>query len=359
MPKLIVHNLKTQEEQDFDLPQDNILIGRTNTCDLELPNKAISRRHAEITREKQDYFVTDLGSGNGTYLNNKKLHPQEKNLLRSGDSLRIEDYEIRFLLTEEGIGPTFEEDTDTDILEIKLIKKMMRALDSEEVPSLEILNGSIAGKRTFLNPDKKEFFIGRGEDCDLTVPENVLSRNHVKLEHKWGGVVITDLNSKNGTFVNNEPVQEKLLRDGDRIMLGTIKLLYRNPKEVNVQIAHQELTRKKKEAALQEAEALARKQKEEEERKQQEAAEEQARKEAEAKEVEETLEKESEEKPPEAAASPEEAQAPAAPESPVPATTPPVTSPQKPGFSSLEKIFIGLGILVGLGAIVGILMLLF
>lgn len=368
MPRLIIHNIKTQEEQDYDLPQDNILIGRTNTCDIELPIKSISRRHAEITRENQDYFLSDLASGNGTFLNNKKLNPHEKNLLRSGDTIRIEDYELRFILRDEGAA-AIEEDTDTDILEIKLIKKMMRALDSEDIPSLEVLNGTLAGQRVFLSEEHPEFIIGRGDECHLTIPENVLSRSHVKLERKWGGVVVTDLGSKNGTFVNNEPVQEKLLHDGDRIMLGTIKLLYRNPKEIRAQIAHQELTRKKKEAALAQAEALAKKQLEEEERRKQEEEEERARKEAEAKEVEAALEKqkeeeaqaaqseaeaENEEPAPEAAPTPQPTQ-PQAPESP---QMPPATA-QASKFSTIEKVFIGLGILVGILAVIGIIMLLF
>lgn len=348
MPKLIIHNRKTNEEQEYDLPQDNILLGRTNTCDIELPLKSISRRHAEITRENQDFFISDLKSGNGTFLNNKRLSPEEKHLLRSGDNIRIEDYEIRFLLTDEGMGPAFEEDTDTDILEIKLIKKMMRALDSEDIPSLEVLNGSLAGKRVFLAEDQPEFIIGRGEEAHLTIPENVLSRSHVKLERKWGGVVVTDLGSKNGTFVNNEPVQEKLLHDGDRIMLGTIKFLYRNPKEIRAQIAHQELTRKKKEAALAEAEALAKRQKEEDEIRKRQEEEERKRQEEEAKKVEEALAQESE--------SPQEPEKPETPLSQTPAS--PVSS-EKPKFSQIEKIFIGVGILVGIIAVVGILLLLF
>jgi pSer/pThr/pTyr-binding forkhead associated (FHA) protein len=344
MPRLLVLNLKSKQEQVFDFRQDSIVMGRVNTCDIELPLQSISRRHAEITQQDQDFFVADLGSGNGTFLNNKKLNAREKSLIQSGDLIRIEDFEIRFLLTDEvdeKLGPG--EDSDTDMIELKLIKKMMKALESENVASLEVLNGSAAGKRIYFKEDKKDFFIGRGEDCDLPIAENVLSRHHAKLEQKWGGMVVTDLGSRNRTFVNNEPVQEKLLRDGDRIMLGTIKLLYRNPKEVNVELAHQELRRKKKEAALQQADLLAKKQKVEDEDRQQREAEENARQEAERQEVQQALEK--------------KADAPAAPaEPPGPA---PAALAQQPKFSLMEKIFIALGILVGIGAIGGILVLLF
>jgi pSer/pThr/pTyr-binding forkhead associated (FHA) protein len=348
MPKFIIQNLKTKEEQEYELNQDSILFGRTNTSDIELPIKSVSRRHAEITREEQDYFITDLGSGNGTYLNNKRLPAEEKSLLKSGDAIRIEDYQILFLIGAGDGERALEVDTDTDVLEIKLIKKMMRALDSEDTPSMEVLNGVAAGKRVPIPDDKTEFTIGRGDDCDLSIHENILSRIHVKLEKKWGGIVIVDQRSKNGTFVNNEAVQEKLLRDGDRIMLGTIKLLYRNPKEVDLEIQHQELSRKKRAAAVQEAEVLAKKQLEEEIKVQEKADQERAQKEAEAKAVEEALEKEAQTKGGEAQETPaskrmsfEEAAA----------------AVGKEKFSNLEKVFIVLGILVGLVAIGGLVML--
>jgi pSer/pThr/pTyr-binding forkhead associated (FHA) protein len=343
MPKLLIQNLKTHEEQEYSLSQDTIVFGRTNTCDIELPQKAISRKHAEITREAEDYFLTDLNSGNGTFLNNNKIHPREKNLLRSGDLIRIEDYEIRFLLTDDAAELPAEEDTDSDIIEIKLIKKMLNALDTEENPTLEVLTGVAAGKKIKLSDQKEMCIIGRDENADLSIDENVISREHAKLEKKWGGIVITDLDSKNGTFVNNERVKEKLLRDGDKVMLGTVKLLYRNPLDVNIDKISQEISKKKREAAMREAEALAEKQRKEEKIAEDAAAQEQAKQEAEAKAVEQALTKEEASLPspiPQAAPSPAEA------------------TETKGKFSTMEKIMIALGIVVGAVAIIGLIVLL-
>lgn len=363
MPKLIVQNLKTQEEQEYTLPKDSIVFGRTNTCDVELPIKSISRRHAEIVREAQDYFLSDLKSGNGTFLNNQKIRPLEKNLLRSGDTIRIEDYEIRFLLAEDSPEHPVEEDTDTDILEIKLIKKMLKTLDSDETPSVEVLNGVAVGKKLLIPESKQEVVIGRDGNADLTIDENVISRLHAKLERKWGGIVITDLQSKNGTFVNNDRVEEKLLRDGDKVMLGTVKLLYRNPKDVNLEVISQEISKKKKEAAMREAERLAQKQLEEERLAKKIEDEEKARQEAEAKAVQEALEKEKAEE--EEKRAEEEASPAPGPEAAPPTAMPPAPSPEpappalaKPGFSTGEKLMILAGILVGIAAIAGLLALL-
>jgi FOG: FHA domain len=349
MPKLIIQNLKSHEEQEYSLPKDTIVFGRTNTCDIELPSKSVSRRHAEITREAEDYFLTDLKSGNGTFLNNKKVRPLEKNLLRSGDLLRIEDYEIRFLLADDNMDHPLEEDTDTDIIEIKLIKKMLNALDSDENPSLEVLTGVATAKKLNITDRKELLIIGRDKDADLSIDENVLSRHHAKLERKWGGIVITDLDSKNGTFINNERIKEKLLRDGDKVMLGTVKLLYRNPQDVNIEKISQEISRKKREAAMREAEALAEKQREEERKVREVEEAETARKEAEAQAVEQAL-----------AAEKQEEEAPSAEESPpaAPSTPAPVPTPMPKGrFSTAEKLMIVMGILVGLVAVGGLVFL--
>jgi len=354
MAKFTIVNLKSHEEQEYFMPQDTIVFGRTNTCDIELPSKAVSRKHAEIVRENQDYFLSDLESGNGTFLNSQKIRPLEKNLLRSGDMIRIEDYEIRFQLTEDHLDRPVEEDTDTDILEIKLIKKMLKALDTDDTPSVEVLNSSAAGKRLAIGEGPEELVIGRDPLAQLSIDEAVLSRQHAKLLKKWGGVVIQDCKSKNGTFVNNDRIEEKLLRDGDKIMLGTVKLLYRNPKDVNLEIISQEISRKKKEAAMREAELLAAKQLEQEERDAAAAEEVRVRKEAEAQEVNAALEAEKADAEAESQAAMTEAeQAHAAPEMPPPSpqTAAAAAAGKKPGFSFMEKIFIALGIIVGLAAI--------
>lgn len=60
-------------------------------------------------------------------------------------------------------------------------------------------------------------WIGRGQDAQFRLPDTGVSRRH--LEIRWDGHValLSDLNSTNGTTVNNAPVQEWQLADGDVI----------------------------------------------------------------------------------------------------------------------------------------------
>ncbi|SRR5258708_1985549 len=69
------------------------------------------------------------------------------------------------------------------------------------------------------------FTIGRARDCHLIIDHTQVSRLHACLEYDHEQVVLTDLNSTNGTFVNGErlvPGQQKRLRAGDKINLAQV-----------------------------------------------------------------------------------------------------------------------------------------
>lgn len=245
MPKLILQESGQTEEKVIHLGREATL-GRLPQNNVQLKGAGISREHAKILFEDDQYYLIDLGSGNGTLLNGLLLKPNEKNILRNNDRITIENYHLKFWATDEIFEEKLKEEeeiTDADILEVKLLKKILDAVDQETLPSLEILNGSQEGKRFFLTEDMQEITIGRDPACDFSIDEYVISRGHAKIHKKWGGIALTDLNSKNGSFVNNKRITEEFLHDGDRIALGTIVFLFRNPKEINIQQIGEELAK--------------------------------------------------------------------------------------------------------------------
>jgi pSer/pThr/pTyr-binding forkhead associated (FHA) protein len=64
-----------------------VTIGRDERADLQLPDKAISRRHAALRIEGETAVVEDLGSRNGTYVNGEPVEDPRR--LREGDSLQL------------------------------------------------------------------------------------------------------------------------------------------------------------------------------------------------------------------------------------------------------------------------------
>ncbi len=247
MPKIIVTETDKQDEKVVPLTNE-ALIGRQPECDIHLPGSGVSREHARIVLEDDQYNLIDLGSGNGTLLNGLLLKANEKNLLRNNDRVTIENFHLKFWRTDELFEESLKEEeeaTDPDILEVKLLKKVLDAVDHETVPSFEVLNGSSEGKRFFFTDDVQEMVIGRDPNTDFPINEHVISRRHAKIMKRWGGITLVDLESKNGSYINNKRITEEFLHDGDRIALGTIVLLFRNPQEINLKEIGEELARKR------------------------------------------------------------------------------------------------------------------
>jgi hypothetical protein len=69
--------------------------------------------------------------------------------------------------------------------------------------------------------------IGRLPGCDVVLADPAASRRHARIVRRDGTWHIEDLGSTNGTFVNDEPVTERALEDGDRITVGTTVLEFR------------------------------------------------------------------------------------------------------------------------------------
>lgn len=94
-------------------------------------------------------------------------------------------------------------------------------------------DSSLFGKRFALH--QAPFTIGRGADNSLVVGHEIVSRNHCRIEQKAGRWVVMDLDSTNGTYVNDEPVQELVLRQGDLIKVGNLILKYLSGSDVEAQ----------------------------------------------------------------------------------------------------------------------------
>jgi pSer/pThr/pTyr-binding forkhead associated (FHA) protein len=87
---------------------------------------------------------------------------------------------------------------------------------------LKILHGSNAGKEIKVPAPK--YVIGRGDECHLRPQSDAVSRQHCVILTTENEVVVRDLNSRNGTFVNGERVgEEAVLLSGDVLRVGPLE----------------------------------------------------------------------------------------------------------------------------------------
>ncbi len=84
----------------FRLDGNYWLVGRDSGCTLFIDHVKFSRRHFEIRMEEGAYMVRDLGSSNGTFLNENALISQEWVPFRSGDVLTVVDWKLYFELRD-------------------------------------------------------------------------------------------------------------------------------------------------------------------------------------------------------------------------------------------------------------------
>ena len=91
-------------------------------------------------------------------------------------------------------------------------------------PRLAAIAGKHKGEVFGIN--EEALVIGRETSANLCIADASVSRRHSKIEKKDDGFVITDLESLNGTFVNDVPVRSRVLEHGDRVRIGDSQFLF-------------------------------------------------------------------------------------------------------------------------------------
>lgn len=96
-PASIQFQLPGAERQAVDLKPLPFVIGRAESVDLQIPANRVSREHAVVSWEGGEFWIRDLGSTNGTFVNGARV---ERHRLGHGDTLCIADIDLQLLLDE-------------------------------------------------------------------------------------------------------------------------------------------------------------------------------------------------------------------------------------------------------------------
>ena len=165
-----------------------ITIGRNPSSDIQLDYPMISWNHARIRSHDGGWIIEDLHSTNGTALNRIDNRIQEAPLAPA-DDIYLGSFKISASL----------------ILERKQINQ-----------------GEAAFERVNLRGDQTVF--GRDPACDYPLDYPMISWRHARLTRTPQGVVVEDLNSRNGTYVNGMRVSgSALVQPGQEIGLGSFR----------------------------------------------------------------------------------------------------------------------------------------
>ena len=174
-------------------------IGSATSNNLVLSDAGICPLHARLVEEDQRLLVKDNNSLSGCFVNGQRVTQKE---LLPGDLLRLGEVELEILDPRESQSQAVITDEQ---------------LAAQTKWSLVADSSWLAGQEFQILQSPST--LGRGSDCDITVPGTHLSRRHVELTTQGNTLHVRDLGSANGTFINDKRVTEGVMRHGDRLRL--------------------------------------------------------------------------------------------------------------------------------------------
>ena len=207
----------------------SLVFGREAGCDVVVPGKDVSRRHAEIVQTPRGYLVVD-SSTNGTFVNEEQVQGQR--ILARTDVIRIGEEQFRFYAEAAPLTASSAPHAGRPASPEQL-KHTVHGIEAVAAPrasaaafaSFLVRSGGLTGQRL---PVKTPVVnLGRADYNDIVLPDPSVSTSHAKLQRREGVWVLVDLDSTNGTFVDGERVKgEAPLAPGGTVRLGDVQLLF-------------------------------------------------------------------------------------------------------------------------------------
>lgn len=251
----------------FQLPETPIsqtnplTIGRQAGAHLLIDEGSVSRRHAVIGYINKQYMIQDLGSTNGTFINNERIELARPCIIHSNDILRFGNIvTCKFILrssSQEGQNNSAgnmpsTQGPDESTVRLKRIEQEKPVLNADgslsspgieqpvpasvvatfkEVPALIILPPSSGGANTppwvYLLKPGRLIPLGRERGNMIELNDPLVSRRHAELFLASNGCYIRDLRSSNGVIINQVRTESPhRLSHGDRIKLGDTLIFF-------------------------------------------------------------------------------------------------------------------------------------
>ncbi|MCF7821878.1 MAG: FHA domain-containing protein [Mariprofundaceae bacterium] len=220
---------------EIPLDKEETTIGRKPENTIHVDNLAVSGRHARVLRIGNKTILEDLGSTNGTFVNDKQV---TKHILQHGDSIVIGKHVLTFVSLDDkpAAAEPEPEEEETDMDKTMVITPQTRsAMISKNGASpstapamplagLQIIAGPQAGKSMELTASLTS--MGKGESCRIKVKGFTVGKQAAVITRRPTGYHIAHLEGLAKSKVNGEVVgdQPRTLKDGDIIELGDTKI---------------------------------------------------------------------------------------------------------------------------------------
>ncbi len=219
--------LGNELQEQFDLDRmERLTIGRAKDNDLVIPDAKVSAHHAVIFREGKHYFVQDLGSTNGVFLNNQRV---QRAKLKYWDEVQIYDRILKFMALsapQEGETPKSQiqaegvQASKTQAIELSEAERQALLKRQQKVAFLVFQRGT--KEKTFFFEDRIAVTIGRSRDNDIRTKGWFAPEVAARIERTRKGFFLVP-KPRGKVFRNGNPVDKRTkIQDGDEIQVRNL-----------------------------------------------------------------------------------------------------------------------------------------
>lgn len=192
MAKLTIHT-EDQSPETVKLEVREYILGRGGDLPNPIRDLDVSRHHAKLSAQRDGWWLEDLNSANGTWLNGDILETPQR--LRTGDEIKLGQTRVRFELTTE----------------------VTHSISSWEIRGK---SPSVKGRQISIKDGLQK--LGRDAEHPISISDPSVSRHHADLILEGDKLHLRDAGSRNTSRVGGKPVKDAVLRHGDIIQFGTV-----------------------------------------------------------------------------------------------------------------------------------------
>jgi pSer/pThr/pTyr-binding forkhead associated (FHA) protein len=231
MSKILVY-LNNELVQERELDKERVVVGRLPDNDVSLPHPTVSGHHAMFISIRNDTFLEDLGSTNGTKVNNMKVN---KYLLQDGDEIKVGRYVIKYLFEPQGM--VLEEDSTDTVPSIEPGHKPVVPDDKTVAASYLATQRMQAGDTTLMQqmerPGALEVLSGPSAGRELLLSRVITTLGKpgiqvVEITRTELGYTLSHLEGESYPALNGQPIGAKpiTLKSGDMLELAGIQMRF-------------------------------------------------------------------------------------------------------------------------------------
>ena len=217
------------DHADVNLHEGMIVIGSQSDCHVMLNGKGVAGRHCRIDVHEDKVLLQPLDEQASCVLNGRKVHGDVA--LSPGDLLLLGQVGCQVALNRAGQHNTSRSDSGKGKAAASNAAFALCVAGPSTPPRCVVpcrgwcCAGFPGPCSDAAFPLRDGMLLGRGRDCEVFIESQEISRQHARLRVRPESVLVEDLNSTNGTFVNDERVTTALLEPGDELRLDTIRFV--------------------------------------------------------------------------------------------------------------------------------------